>query len=201
MGIDPCELPEGKSITQRDFRKQPPLIVTTGFLRKHKGVLTLIKAMPKVIEHFVGARLRIQCALYPSDDSRVELEKCKEEIRRLGLEESVILDTRFLEKKYLQYELTKADVAVLPYDASDEGGSATAAGCLAVGLPLIVSDAAIFDELCEVALTVPPNADHVANAIVRVLSDSKLYRDLAVRSSSFARANEWNSIVGAFLAR
>ena len=76
----------------------------------------------------------------------------------------------------------------------------TAADCLAVGLPLIVSDAEIFDEIRESTLTTQSDAQHIADAILRVLSDTETYALLAEQSLSYARANSWNCIAGAFLA-
>jgi glycosyltransferase involved in cell wall biosynthesis len=200
LGIDAGEFLNTRTIAKRDWLKQPPMIITTGFLRRHKGIITLIRAMPTVIKRFPGAHLRIQCALYPSKDSALELEACNKEIDLLSLRGCVTLDTRFLDKKLVFAELAKADVAVLPYDKSNEGGSATATDCIAVGLPLIVSDAEIFDGIRDVALTTQPDAQHTADAILRVLSDSAVYASLANQSIIFARTNSWNSVAGAFLA-
>jgi glycosyltransferase involved in cell wall biosynthesis len=200
LGIDAGQFLTNRADTPRDFEARPPRIVTTGFLRKHKGAVTLINAMEAVVRHFPAAYLKIQCALYPSNDSIAELIDCQKETSRLGLEKNITLDIRFLDREDLLAELAKADLAVLPYSSSNEGGSATAADCLAVGLPLIVSDAEIFDELRDVALTVPPEAPRVGEAILCVLSDPGLYSSLAERSLSFAHSNAWESIAGAFLA-
>ncbi len=121
-------------------------------------------------------------------------------MKRLRLQDSVIIDTRFLDKEVVYAELAKADIAILPYEQSNEGGSATATDCMAVGLPLIVSDAEIFDEIRDVVLTAKPNEQNTADAILRVISDSELYESLASKSSAYARANSWDSVTGAFLS-
>ena len=121
-------------------------------------------------------------------------------IKQLGLQQHVTLDTRFLDREFVHAELARADIAVLPYERSNEGGSGTAADCIAVGLPLVVSDAEIFDEIRDVALTTAPNAASIADTILRVLSNADLYDSLADRSFSYAKANSWESIVGGLLA-
>jgi FkbM family methyltransferase len=200
LGIDIAGAGQARLISNRNWKTHPPTITTTGFLRKHKGAATLIRAMPDVLRQFPGAKLRLQCALYPSDDSRLELEACNKEISRLGIEDSVVLDTRFLDKDLVFIELKNADIAVLPYENSDEGGSATATDCMAVGLPLIVSNAQIFDEIRDIAFTTPPDAEQVSNAIIHVLSNPALYNSLAKESLSHAKVNCWNNIAGAFIA-
>nr|BFD40621.1 hypothetical protein FFPRI1PSEUD_21200 [Pseudomonas sp. FFPRI_1] len=189
-----------KTITHRDWIAKPPVITTTGFLRKHKGVTSLIRAMSEVLRVFPGAQLIVQCALYPSEDSRQELKDCELEVARLGLQDSVKLDTRFLDKNLVLKELAKADLAVLPYEQSNEGGSATAADCMCVGLPLIVSTAEIFDEVRSVAFTVSPDVAEISQGILNVLSDSERYAALVEASIEYAKENSWENIAGVFLS-
>ena len=184
----------------RDWVKQPPVIITTGFLRKHKGVVSLIRAMPAVLKEFPEAQLVVQCALYPSDDSVSELEACELEVARLDLANVVRLDTRFLDKGDLLVELAKADLAVLPYEKSNEGGSATAADFMCVGVPLIVSDAEIFDEIRDVAITVQSDAAQISDAIIGVLSNAEFYEALGRNSAAYAKENSWANYAGGFLA-
>jgi glycosyltransferase involved in cell wall biosynthesis len=188
-----------QGLAPRDWRLQPPVIVTTGFLRRHKGVVSLIRSMPDVLEKFPGAQLVIQCALYPSEDSESEVMACESEIKRLKLADAVRLDTRFLDKDVVLGELAKADLAVLPYEQSNEGGSATAADCMCVGLPLIVSDAEIFDEVRAVAFTVQPNVKAISAGIIEVLSRPELYVTLEQNSIAHAQENSWGNFAGGFL--
>lgn len=188
-----------KSLARRDWAVEPPVIVTTGFLRRHKGVVSLIRSMPEVLKKFPGAQLVIQCALYPSEDSESEALICESEIKRLGLADVVRLDTRFLDKDVVLAELAKADLAVLPYEQSNEGGSATAADCMCVGLPLIVSGAEIFDEVRAVVFTVQPTVKAISAGIIEVLSSAELYVTLEQNSIAHAQENSWGNFAGGFL--
>ena len=198
-GVD-TKLPmKRRDISMRDFIVEPPIIITNGFLRKHKGVRTLIGAMPQVLQSFPRAKLLVQCALYPSPDSDDEFQACIHMVNELRLEKFVVFDTKFLDKIEVLNILAKADIAVLPYDKSNEGGSASATDAFAVGLPLIVSDSDIFNEIRHVTATVEANAESVAKAVVEILSSKEKYRALAVASCEFAEMNSWEYVAGNFL--
>lgn len=199
LAIDVTDRLKAKSIAGRNWGEKPPLLVTTGFLRKHKGVRTLIQAMPAILARFPNAKLRVQCATYPSEDSRQEFEACLKDIDRLNLKRHVVMDNRFLGKSEVLDELACADIAILPYDESDEGSSAAAADCMAVGLPLVVSTAEIFDEIRDTAFTISPSINGVVQGVLDVLSDVSRYDALSEQSCVYSRNNSWKNIVGAFL--
>jgi FkbM family methyltransferase len=199
LGVDVFEPVRERDITGRDWRERPPIIITNGFLRKHKGARHLIKAMPEILKQFPGARLKVQCSLYPSRDSEEEFQDCQTEIERNNLADHVTLDTRFLDKKDVLTELAKADLAVLPYDNNNEGGSASATDAFAVGLPVVVSTAEIFDGIREVVASTAPTPDSLARQITAILSCPAKYRSLASSSLIYARENSWRNVAGAFL--
>lgn len=194
IGID-SQLPSSqRSIYGRDWASKPPLLITTGFLRAHKGVRTLLKALPKVVDKFPGCKLRIQCSLYPSVDSSEELELCIKLIEELGLSSNVELDTSFYEKDEMLKKLSHADLALLAYENSDEGGSAAAADCLSVGLPVIVSGAQIFQDIREYSRVVEGGCDVWANTIVHLLNSSGEYYKLCGKAHEYSKLHDWNSV-------
>lgn len=199
IGVDAREMDGPRSIDGRDFEATPPKIVTNGFLRAHKGVRVLIDALPIVHRSFPGATVRVQCPLYSSEDSSVELVACQARVDAAALGDYVQIDTRFLPKSDLLRELATADVAVLPYLVSDEGGSASATDAIAVGLPLIVSTAEIFDGVRDVCETVEPTPEAVAGVIVKVLGNLSMYDALASSSFRYARENSWKLVAGSYL--
>lgn len=170
----------------RNWQRQPPLIVTTGFLRHHKGVPQLIEAMPLVRRVFPGARLLVKCALFPSLDSELEHRKCIELMDRLDLHDVVTLDTEFSPVDSLHDAIAAGDLAVLPYDESSEGSSAAASTCLAAGLPVLISQSMVFEELRPAAdLLAGTSSAAIADAVVATLSDSARYEALAEKGVAF----------------
>lgn len=194
IGLD-NNLPINKrTIYDRDWGSKPPLLITTGFLRAHKGVRTLLRAMPKVVDKFPGCKLRIQCSLYPSADSSEELELCLKLIDELDLSSNVELDTSFYEKDEMLKKLSDADLALLAYENSDEGGSAAAADCLSVGLPLIVSDAKIFHDISDYSTSIYGDFNVWANTIIDTLVCAERYLYLSARAHEYSELNDWRVV-------
>lgn len=203
-GLDVLHLPIGiqnnlpekpRSIYGRDWSKSPPRLVTTGFLRKHKGIRKLLEILPKLHEIFPGVVLRVQCAEYPSADSVEEIQSCKLLIDQLGIHKHVELDTAFHEKQKLLDLIWDADLALLPYGQSEEGGSAAAADCLSLGLPLIISNASIFEDIRDYTHIV--DCDDAAawlETIVGLLCSPDDYSNLTKRAHDYVSKHEWEDI-------
>lgn len=200
IGVDHADGQELDNTKIFRIVRNAPKLVTTGFLRRHKGIFNLIQAMPTILEAFPDAELWIYCALYSSTDSQEEYARCKAEIERLQLNRKVILDTRFMPKSEMYQILGHADLAILPYESSNEGGSAAATDCIAVGLPLIVSTAEIFDDLRDTALTSEPEPRALAHTILKVLTDESLYESLRSKTRSYRMNNTWEVTAGALVA-
>ncbi|MFM9427934.1 glycosyltransferase involved in cell wall biosynthesis/SAM-dependent methyltransferase [Variovorax sp. GrIS 2.14] len=199
LGIDFDAHPV-RDISQRDWTAQPPVIVTNGFLREHKGARRLIEAMPEILKAFPSATLRVQCSLYPSEDSRREADACEQAVKRLELGDRVVIDTRFLDKRDVLSEISKGDIVMLPYDQSIEGGSASAGDALGLSLPIIASAAHVFDDIRNVVITTGIDSPSLARAAIGILRDPALYLKLSQTSSTYAKENSWNNVAGAFLS-
>lgn len=171
-----------------------PRIGAFGFCRKHKGFRHLIAAMPLIAQRFPEATLTLMACEYPSSDSREELTYCHELIRQLQVTDIVKLDSAFRAIDEIHRELISCDLAVLPYLSSDEGGSAAAADCLAAGLPLVVSEAEIFDGIREYCFTTIPSPEAIAQAVVTVLSDADTYARLAAATDKYRRQYTWSAV-------
>jgi glycosyltransferase involved in cell wall biosynthesis len=186
-----------KSLQNRDFRINPPLIASTGFIRPHKGLPQLIEALPLVRRRYPGARLLLQCSLYPSADSQAEYELCLKRIRSLHLNTVVELDTVFRPIDEVHRRLAIADLAVLPYGASNEGGSASATTVLASGVPLVISRSQVFSDVGHAADRMADTAPHtIADTICRLFTQTARYDDLASRAIAYGEGHS-----GAIVAR
>lgn len=90
--------------------------------------------------------------------------------------------------------MSHADLALLAYENSDEGGSAAAADCLSVGLPVIVSGAQIFQDIREYSRVVEGGCDVWANTIVHLLNSSGEYYKLCGKAHEYSKLHDWNSV-------
>lgn len=185
-----------RSIVGRDWTTTPPILVTTGFIRKHKGVKVVIQALSEIQKIHPRARLIIQCAEYPSDDSVSEIAACKKLIVDLGLSDFVDFDTEFLEKKSVLEKIAGADIALLAYENSEEGGSAAVNDCFSVALPVLVSSAKIFEDVREVAMSV--DAGGWSKAVLSILNSPEKYAAMVRASEEYALANSWENTIKHF---
>lgn len=193
-GLEPA--PERNSIQDA----HAPIIVTNGFLRQHKGIPSLVKAFASIKDTTPNARLRILCPSYPSEDSSEALREVEDTIRHFNLNGAVELDTAFHEKEHLLAELKKADLGVLAYAESSEGGSAAATDALAAGLPLIVTNARIFDDIRMVSLTSTPDEESLSHCIQNLLQNRIAYARLARRAKGYADRHSWKKVAESILA-
>lgn len=200
LGVENALPAEPRSITDRNWRDKPPVLLTNGFLRAHKGVRTLIAAMPRILAVLPGTVLRVQCAEYPSADSAQELARCRALIEALNLGSQVILDTGFHEKSKMFELMRDGDLALLAYEESDEGGSAAAGDCLSVGLPLIVSDARIFEEVRSYVRTVSGGVDAWAEAVIELLMSPDTYTQLVSDAHAYVMSNDWNKVASRYIS-
>lgn len=195
LGMEKPKDRKAKNIRNRDWRNDPPVIATTGFIRAHKGLLKLIDALPIVQSEFPGATLRMVCARYTSTDSENALRDCEARIKQLGLRDSITLETEFLPIDDVYRRLENADIAVLPYDESGEGGSAAATTCLTAGLPVITSKARIFRELNRSVAQLQENTPTcIAETITRLLNDQNAYDDLVYLAREIIAEASWERV-------
>lgn len=195
IGVEQPFSNAGKSIENRNWLNQPPVITTTGFLRNHKGIPNLIRALGLLQKEFPGISLVAQCALYPSEDSKETLDESLKAIQELKLGSSVTLDTSFLPIEQVRESIAMADIAVLPYTESDEGGSASAATCFAAGLPVVVSSAQIFHELRDIT-TVLENTEpeSIAKSLIEIFNSPEMYAQLVRKSKTHTEHASWENV-------
>jgi len=105
-------------------------ILFFGKVRKYKGLEVLLAAMPKVLSQ-VECRLLIVGEFYDS------IDKYRDRINKLGLEESIHIDDRYVPNEEVVSVFDRADVLVLPYLSATQ--SAVANIALANALPIIAA--------------------------------------------------------------
>lgn len=195
IGLDVKFPPTKRSIVNRDWIAAPPILVTTGFIRRHKGVRILINALPEIQKIYPRARLLIQCAEYPSEDSVEEIHACRSLISELGLGEFVDFDIDFLERETVFEKISTADLALLAYENSEEGGSAAVNDCFSVALPVLVSPAKIFEDVRHVTMCVDGDFVAWSRAVLSVLDSPAQYTDMVNAAEEYALSNSWRNTV------
>ena len=143
------------------------VILFFGLVRRYKGLMSLIRAMPAVLSK-VDATLLIVGEFYDDKSSYLD------EIRRLGIEARTVIVDQYVPNEEVGGYFTAADVVVLPYVSATQSGVVqiafgfrkpvitTSVG----GLPEAVSDG-------ETGyVTAPEDPDALAEAIVKYFRES-----------------------------
>ena len=146
----------GKRLLKETARRrlglgEEPLLLYLGYIRRYKGVLTLLDALPQVVEQ-LGAKAIIAGEFY--EDKEPYLAK----IKALDLSPHVIIADRFIPDEEVNLYFSAADVVVLPYLSATQSGIVSIA--LNYDLPCIVTNVGGLPEIVhhrKTGLVIPPN--------------------------------------------
>jgi len=142
-------------------------ILFFGKVRKYKGLDVLLAAMPKVLS-------QIDCQLLIVGEFYDSIERYRELIHKLELEQDVHIDSRYVPNEEVVGIFDRADVLVLPYLSATQ--SAVAQIALRNGLPLIASRTGGLSEVVienvNGLLFPPGNSNALADKIISYFSNN-----------------------------
>jgi glycosyltransferase involved in cell wall biosynthesis len=157
-----------------------------GFFLPGKGIPRLIEATARLRQQWPNLRLHLANAEYPSELSRMEIDRCRQLANSLGLDDAVEWDTSFRSHGESMEILAKCDLLVLPYDESKESSSAALRSAMASGVPVAVTPAAIFQEAGSTVHRF--DGFDIESTIAGI---DQLLRDQAARISHQLAASAW----------
>lgn len=106
----------------------------------------------------------------------MDIIKLQQQIKRLGIEDSVLLIPRYLIFEEMAGQFSRAECIVLPYDRGRNSGVLTSA--FGYQKPAVATDVGGFAEVIEDGKTgqlVPPqDPTALATALVRILTDEEI---------------------------
>ena len=182
-------------------KTQTPTIGGFGFLRPYKGLIFVIRAMAILRQTYPTLRYRGWHAAYIGDDSAGYLRECMEEADRLGIRDAIDIDTRFLSIEEVIANLEGVDAVLMPYEPSEEGGSAAINIALAAGRPTVASPSNIFRPVSDVVYIVERHdPEAYADAISRIISDPAVTEEMCKRALAWAEGNSYNAAARRILA-
>lgn len=156
-----------------------------------KGIDTLIESVPLVKREIPDVTLTIAGSGQIPDRSKRIIEEHPE---------SFDVHNYFVPNEEVKEFYAQAEVVVLPY--RDQGGTKGHSGALSTafsfGKPVVASTAGEFPEQVRdggCGLTVPPeDPERLAEAIVRVLRDEEMKREMGENSLRMAERLSWDNI-------
>lgn len=169
----------GEKISKEVARKQlaigndQKIMLFFGFIRKYKGLDILLDAM-KVLQH---STFNIQhLKLLIAGEFYEDRKPYDEQIKRLGIEDRLILHTDFIPDSEVKYYLCAADVVVQPYRSATQSGVTPLAYHFEV--PMIVTNVGGLPDLVpdnKVGLVAEPNAEALAEKIIEYFEKGENY--------------------------
>lgn len=176
-------------------RDRSHITLTAGATRltERKGHRFVIEAMGKLRERFPELRFEVM------GEGSAE-EKLKAQAAELGISDQVRFLGRIPAAETHQY-YERADIFVLP--SANEGMSNALLEALASGLPAIVTDTGGSRELVDEGINglyiEPGDAQSIADALEKLVSNEGLRHRMGATSRAKAEAKNWSSVAEKYL--
>ncbi|NDJ76695.1 MAG: glycosyltransferase family 4 protein [Chloroflexi bacterium] len=200
-GVDPVVIHNGVHYDQFQLpadcppEKTGPVVLATGGVKERKGTHMLVAALARVVQQVPDVQLVVTGGQEPA-----YLARLQSQIARLGLADRVLLPGHVTQCELLGW-YQSADVFALPSQnvgQKFEGFGLVFLEAGACGLPVIGTTGSGVEEAVidgETGLLVPQDdADALADAIVRLLTDRALHQRLGTAGREHARQQDWSHI-------
>jgi glycosyltransferase involved in cell wall biosynthesis len=200
MGCEPPQLLHDSDVTETrrhlNMDNRSPIVGSFGFLRDQKGYNELLLAVKELKVKYP----QIYCLIYaPPHEfgSKFYDEEFFKFIEREKLEDMVLVVRDYSEKEKMLRILQTADLFVLNYKDSPQGGGISAAvkTLMRTQRPIIVADSIAFRDLDkEVVKIGKPNVQKIASTIDQVWMNEMLKSRLVEKANLFLNNNTWDKI-------
>lgn len=125
------------------FKDDDFILTTFGLITPKKGLEFAIKALPIIIKNNPGISIKYLIAGKMHPKKPIEyLWGLKKIVKKLGIKNNVIFDSRYLAYKKVYQYLANSDIYITPYYGKEQASSGTlsyavSAGCCIVSTPYI----------------------------------------------------------------
>jgi glycosyltransferase involved in cell wall biosynthesis len=167
------------------------VVLCQGIIRPYKGIDFLLEGWRRIDAKSLKARLIIAGTGEPE-----LVQSIKDQVVRLGLQESVRLDFRFIPDQELPRYYEASDILVYPYRAVTTSGALMTA--LAYQKAIVATNLPAFREVLrdmETALLVEfDDVDALASSLCRLIQKPRERERLALGVASLGNFNSWGHI-------
>jgi len=177
--------------------KGKKVIGTFGFLRKHKGILELIKAYSNLKEKIPNLSLLLLTSIYPSKDSQDFYEECINFINSLPLDKKkdIILITEYIPEEEIANYIDLMDIVVYPYHNVPESSSSAVRYALSLKKPIVVTPAEIFEDISDIAfITKGYGPEDIADTLQEILLNEEMLAEKKDKIEKFVETISWEKI-------
>lgn len=207
--VIPHGAPEPLSIAQSEAKSLigfagRTVLSTFGLVSRGKGLEYAIRAMPEVVKRFPDVVYLVLGETHPKVRARegeVYREMLMAEVERLGLQEHVVFENRYLSLEDIRLYLRATDLYITPYLNPDQITSGTlayalAGGCVVLSTPYLFAREVLADG--GGLLVEFQNSESIAHAILRLLSEPALMRYHRSVAQQKAQVLTWDAVGRAY---
>ena len=171
-----------------------PMIGCHGFFLPGKGIETLIRTLPQLLQVWPAIRLRLVNARFPVEASDRLIEECRQLADDLGVAGAIEWWTEFLEPDEINALLQECDVVAFAYEERTDSAS----GAIRLGLSSLVPVAAtrvgIFAEFEGAVSWMADAPEAMAADLESLLKDAGARRLIQKAGHDWLRSRDWSRI-------
>ncbi len=187
--------------SKREFRlENRQVLLTFGLISRNKGIETVIKALPKVVEKFPNLLYIVLGKTHPNvlrhsgDEYRVYLTRL---VNELGLQRNVILINKFASQRELFKYLHASDIYITPYQNEAQITSGTLAYAVGAGTAVVSTPywhaTEILDDGKGVLFDIG-NTDQLTNVLLDLLSNPEKRNAIRQKAHEYGREITWPKV-------
>jgi glycosyltransferase involved in cell wall biosynthesis len=193
--------------TKKEFKlENKKIILTFGLLSRNKGVETVIKALPRVVQKYpetlymILGKTHPNVVRYSGEEYRTFLQRL---IKSLKLEKHVFFLNEFIDQKELFKYLSASDIYVTPYLNEAQITSGTLSYAVGVGSAVLSTPYWHAQELLADGRGRYfdfNNSDELASILLELLDKPEVLKDLRKKAYDYGRKITWPRIGRKYLA-
>ncbi|MDK2979595.1 MAG: hypothetical protein PWP52_2309, partial [Bacteroidales bacterium] len=173
------------------------VMLTFGFVGRNKGIETVIKALPKVVEkhpdviYIVLGKTHPNVLRHSGEEYRIFLMRL---VKSLNLEEHVIFLNNFVDEQYLFKYLYASDLYITPYLNEAQITSGTLSYAVGIGSAVISTPYWHAEELLADGrgrLFDFNDSEGLSSLLLELLDNPKVLHEMKSKSSEFGRKITW----------
>lgn len=191
----------GKNYLRKQIGLHNSLILGSyGFFLPHKGIYENIMAVKKLKDEGISDVLYlIVCAEHESNESKEYIQKCKNEVDKLNLNNNVIFITEYLTPLESVTILQMCDVLLMTYDITGESSSGAVRFCLAANRPVITTKQKIFAEFVDITIQIKDNTPELVYNSIKKLINKESQSKYITKISKYLANTNWDIIAEQYL--
>jgi hypothetical protein len=181
------------------------VLLTFGLLSPNKGIETVIKAFPKILEKYPDVVYLVLGATHPNV-KRLQGESYRQSLEslavELGVEENIIFHDQFVSLEELVEFIGAADIYITPYLNPSQIVSGTLAYTVGAGKAVISTPYWYSEEILadERGLIVPfQDSDAIADQVIYLLDNEVERHAIRKRAYLFGREMVWEKVAQSYM--